>query len=194
MNDTPDLTAPEAVKRYDMAYGGEDTWMGECENGDYVDYDDYAALSAERDEWKAAAQHHHPNLTDFRCWEGRYRDEKARAEAAEAERNQWRKAYYDTHELFAQSDEKRMAAEAERDDAIDTLNAWFDRRELAHDAIDETVLNAARGYLRTSRSGGLDQETSAVIEGVIEDMARLSVFADLFARAFLARHQKETDT
>ena len=81
-----------------------------------------------------------------------------------------------------------------RDDAIDTLSAWFDRRELAHDAIDETVLNAARGYLRTSRSGGMDQETSDVIEGVIEDMTRLSVFADLFARAFLARHQKETDT
>ena len=72
-----------------------------------------------------------------------------------------------------------------RDHAIDTLNAWFDRRKLAHNAIDETVLNAARGYLRTSRSGGMDQETSDVIEGVIEDMARLSVFADLFARADL---------
>ena len=73
----------------------------------------------------------------------------------------------------------------ERDNAIDTLNAWFDRRKLAHEVIDETVLNAARGYLRTSRSGGMDKETSDMIEGVIEDMARLSVFADLFARAAL---------
>ena len=111
----------------------------------------------------------------------------SRAEAAEAER-----AHANDCADAAIAGQK--AAEAERDDAIDTLNAWFDRRELAHDAIDETVLNAARGYLRTSRSGGLDQETSAVIEGVIEDMARLSVFADLFARAFLARHQKGTDT
>ena len=71
----------------------------------------------------------------------------------------------------------------ERDDAIDTLNAWFDRRKLAHESIDEAVLNAARGYLRTSRSGGMDKETSDMIEGVIEDMARLAVFADLFARA-----------
>ena len=95
--------------------------------------------------------------------------------------------------LRALSAERDAALEA-RDDAIDTLNAWFDRRKLAHDAIDETVLSAARGYLRTSRSGGMEQETSDMIEGVIEDMARLSVFADLFARAFLARHQKETDT
>ena len=75
--------------------------------------------------------------------------------------------------------------DAARDDAIDTLNAWFDRRKLAHEAIDEAVLNAARGYLRTSRSGGMDNETSDMIEGVIEDMARLAVFADLFARAAL---------
>ena len=89
-------------------------------------------------------------------------------------------------------DERVRALKAEnarlrdaRDDAIDTLNAWFDRRKLAHEAIDETVLNAARGYLRTSRSGGMDKETSDKIESVIEDMANLSVFADLFARAAL---------
>ena len=79
------------------------------------------------------------------------------------------------------------ALREDRDDAIDTLDAWFDRRNLAHDAIDEAVLNAARGYLRTSRSGGMGQETSDMIEGVISDMARLSVFADLFARTALAQ-------
>ena len=101
-------------------------------------------------------------------------------------------AEYLRADLCTPTDERVKALEAEnarlrdeRDDAIDTLNAWFDRRKLAHEAIDETVLNAARGYLRTSRSGGMDKETSDMIEGVIEDMARMSVFADLFARAAL---------
>lgn len=38
---------------------------------------------AERDEWKQASTRHHPNPADHRYWEGRYRDEKARADAAE---------------------------------------------------------------------------------------------------------------
>jgi len=88
---------------------------------------------------------------------------------------------------------KLARAEDERDAAIDTLNAWFDTRKLAHEAIDNTVLDAARGYLRRSRSGGMDQETSDMIEGVITDMARLSVFADLFARAALAELKGQTD-
>jgi hypothetical protein len=45
------------------------------------------ALTAERDEWKEAATSRHPNPADHRYWEGRYPDEKARAEAAEAERD-----------------------------------------------------------------------------------------------------------
>lgn len=73
----------------------------------------------------------------------------------------------------------------ERDDAVSTLDAWFDRRELAHEAIDTAVLDAVKGYLRVSRNGGMDSENSDLIEGVIADMARLSVFADLFARAAL---------
>jgi len=35
----------------------------------------------------------------------------------------------------------------------------------------------------------MDKETSDMIEGVIEDMARLSVFADLFARAALQNEE-----
>lgn len=46
--------------------------------------DDITDLLAERDEWKAAAEARHANPADFRYWEGRYRDEKARALAAEA--------------------------------------------------------------------------------------------------------------
>lgn len=41
-------------------------------------------LTKERDEWKEAANRHHPNPADYRYWEGRYRDEKERATTAEA--------------------------------------------------------------------------------------------------------------
>lgn len=70
--------------------------------------------------------------------------------------------------------------------AMEVLDAWFDRRKLAHDAVDQAVVDAASGYLRTSRVGGIPQEESDLVIGVIEDMARLGVFADLFARATLA--------
>lgn len=83
--------------------------------------------------------------------------------------------------------EAKLAQAVEENlDAISTLDAWFDRRKLAHDAIDQAVIAAASGYLRTSRVGGMPQKESDLILGVIQDMARLSVFADLFARATLA--------
>jgi hypothetical protein len=75
----------------------------------------------------------------------------------------------------------------EKDDAISTLDAWFDRRKLGHEAVDQAVLDAAKGYLRVSRNGGMDHEQSDLIEGVIADMARLGMFADLFARAALEK-------
>lgn len=88
-------------------------------------------------------------------------------------------------DLYDAMRERAEKAEAERGAATDTLKAWFDRRALAHGAIDEAVLDAVRGYLRRSRVGGMDRETSDMIEGVVADMARLSGFADLFARAAL---------
>jgi len=81
---------------------------------------------------------------------------------------------------------KLAEAVEEKLETIYTLNAWFDRRKLAHDAIDQKVFDAASGYLRTSRGGGMPQEESDLVLGVIQDMARLSVFADLFARTTLA--------
>ena len=79
------------------------------------------------------------------------------------------------------------------------LAAWFDTRKLAHDAIDAAVLDAAKGYLRMSRSGGMRQQESDIVAGVIKDMARLSVFADLFARAKMPlpsapKERKENET
>jgi len=74
----------------------------------------------------------------------------------------------------------------EKLDAISTLDAWFDRRKLAHDSLDQAVVDAASGYLRTSRCGGMKQNDSDLVLAVIQNMARLSVFADLFARSTLA--------
>ncbi len=84
-------TSPEAIARYDADNIGT---MAVSSCGDYVRHDDYEALAArlaeveaERDEWKSASTRHHPNPADHRYWEGRYRDEKARADTAEAERD-----------------------------------------------------------------------------------------------------------
>lgn len=75
--------------------------------------------------------------------------------------------------------------EWERDCAYSTLDAWFNRRKLAHEEIDQAVVDAASGYLRTARVGGMPKGKSDLILSVIQDMARLSIFADLFARASL---------
>jgi len=105
--------------------------------------------------------------------------------------------HYGRHEWNDRADrieelEAKLAkAVEEKLDAIDTLNAWFDRRELAHDAVDQAVVNAASGYLRISRVGGMSQKKSDLVLGVIQDMAHLSVFADLFARTTLAELSKE---
>ena len=88
---------------------------------------------------------------------------------------------------------KLARAVEEKLDAIDTLDAWFDRRKLAHDAVDQAVVDAASGYLRTSRVGGMSQEESDLVLGVIQDMARLGVFADLFARTTLAELKGQDD-
>ena len=102
---------------------------------------------------------------------------------------QAQEAYEQVVELEAKlSESEALLAKAveEKLDAISTLDAWFDRRKLAHDAIDQAVVDAASGYLRTSRVGGMSQKKSDLVLGVIQDMARLSVFADLFARTTLA--------
>ena len=80
-------------------------------------------------------------------------------------------------------------AKEETKDANSVLEAWFDRRELGHKAVDQAVLDAASGYLRTSRSGGMSQKKSDLVLAVFQDMARLGAFADLFARA--AKTQNE---
>jgi hypothetical protein len=70
----------------------------------------------------------------------------------------------------------------ELEDQTSIFHAWFDTQELAHEAIDKAVLDAAKGYLRTCRVGGMCEWESGCIEAVFADMANLSVFANLFAR------------
>jgi hypothetical protein len=70
----------------------------------------------------------------------------------------------------------------ELEDQTSIFYAWFDTQELAHEAIDKAVLDAAKGYLRTCRVGGMCEWESGCIEAVFADMANLSVFANLFAR------------
>ena len=70
----------------------------------------------------------------------------------------------------------------ELEDQTSIFYAWFDTQELAHEAIDKAVLDAAKAHLRTCRVGGMCEWESCIIEAVFADMARLSVFADLFAR------------
>ena len=95
------------------------------------------------------------------------------------------KAFREAADLIEAQAAEIERLRSERDCVVDTLDAWFDRRKLAHEEIDAAVLDATKRYLGVSRIGGMDSEESDLVECVVENMARLSVFADLFARAKL---------
>ena len=82
------------------------------------------------------------------------------------------------------------ASEARARHLEELLAAWFDRRKLAHERIDQAVYDATKSYLRRSANGGMDAGDVGMVLGIIEDMTRLSVFADLFARATLDQDEK----
>ncbi len=85
-----------------------------------------ARVTAERDEWQSASTAHHPNPADHSYWEGRYRDEKARAEAAEhqlktvLDREAATTARYDAKMETAEAEVARLKAQA-REDAMQLL-------------------------------------------------------------------------
>lgn len=83
-------------------------------------------------------------------------------------------------------------AREQRDDAISTLDAWFDRRKLSADAVDQAVLDAVSGYLRICSSGGMPTEDVETVKGVVVDMVRQSLFADLFSRALVAHDERKS--
>jgi hypothetical protein len=111
---------------------------------------------------------------------------KCRIQELEKACKEWADISQSNYQRAKAAEAKLAEAEDETREMLHTLDAWFDRRELAHAAIDQAVVDAASGYLRTSRSGGMPSEESDLVLGVIQDMARLSVFADLFARTTLA--------
>ena len=81
-----------------------------------------------------------------------------------------------------EEENKRLRKEIEDERSV--LKAWFDTRKLGHELVDQLVIDYAAGYLllQTSRVGGMSQEDSDMVLGVIEDMAYRSVFADIYAR------------
>ena len=97
-----------------------------------------------------------------------------------------------TEQLEAARLDAKKAVE-EKLDAISKLDAWFDRRKLGHKAVDQAIVDAASGYLRICRVGGMDFGESDRILAAIQDMAQLSLFSDLFARATLAEIEGEND-
>ena len=63
--------------------------------------------------------------------------------------------------------------EAENADLRETIKSWFEIKSLAKAQLEPQFVNAVRGYLRTSRSGGMPQKQSDQVEAVLEDFARL---------------------
>lgn len=59
----------------------------------------------------------------------------------------------------------------QRDDAIATLKSWFEVQSLAREQLVPEFVGCVKGYLRTSRNGGMPQEQSDMVENVLEDFA-----------------------
>jgi hypothetical protein len=58
-------------------------------------------------------------------------------------------------------------AVAERDDAVRTLEAWFDTKAKSTEQAVPKLVGALQGYLRTARCGGMPAEESDMAEAVI---------------------------
>lgn len=65
------------------------------------------------------------------------------------------------------ADNARLADECEG--AQQSLKAWFDTSKKAEEELTPILLDAIRGYLRTSRAGGMPKELSDAVEGVLAD-------------------------
>ena len=176
--DTQDLTAPEHVEEWAEGLHAQGYVEGaatlralsaalEAEraktaDGSFYQEKDIDALQADREILHKAGiveiAARNPNVMEYiKHW-------KARAEAAQADAEQWARK-------CAEADHRAEVAEAERDAA---LNAFERQRHPIQ-------------RLRAAASMGPTMPTSAVFRHTDE-------IEDIRARAFLARHQKETDT
>ena len=68
---------------------------------------------------------------------------------------------------------------AERDDARSTLAAWFDVATKTVEQVTPILIAGLRGYLRTSKVGGMSDELANAVEAVLEDYCRLYVGREL---------------
>jgi hypothetical protein len=91
-----------------------------------------------------------------------------------------RQMHKDAHIQTLEKDAKK--AEQRAEDAEHVLKSWFDLRKLGKEQVNQVVIDSTRGYLRTSRSGGMDPDLADAVQDIVEDMARLSIFADIYAR------------
>lgn len=86
----------------------------------------------------------------------------------------------------AEALERIKALEAERDaakeeaaDARSTLSAWFDLATKTEEAVTPILLDGLKGYLRTSKSGGMPADRADAAYDVLEDFCRLYVGREL---------------
>jgi len=91
--------------------------------------------------------------------------------------------------VFAEAKLAKAVDEAEN--WKDCLNSWFDTKKLAEEHVDPKIVDAAAGYLRVSRAGGMDSEESDLVLGVVQDMAFRGVFSSIFTQYTLAELKGE---
>lgn len=116
---------------------------------------------------------------------------KARIEELEAERDEaWRRAAY-AEEQWGRCEAKLAKAVKDFKDMEDCFKNWFDTKKLAEAHIDPKIVDAAEGYLRVSRVGGMNQDESDLVIGVIHDMAFRGVFSSIFTQFTLAELKGE---
>lgn len=102
-----------------------------------------------------------------------------RAEAAEAQVKWWQA---DSAAGWNKCEERRLQAEqaeAERDDALHTLEAWFDLAARAEEAGADVLRDSVNTYLRTALNGGMPLEHVQVVRDVLDESARLYLWRAL---------------
>lgn len=72
-----------------------------------------------------------------------------------------------------------QAVEDERDDALHTLEAWFDLAARAETAGADTLRDSVNTYLRTALNGGMPPEHVQVVRDVLDESARLYLWRAL---------------
>ena len=126
----PDLTAPEAVERWDIhPYDQYSIEQRRCDTGDWVQYSDYAALSAERDDQKKA------RLEAVRSW----MNAEARAEEAEAKFEQAKALYLETLGRAVEVEAELTTLKSELAEAVELVNLLYMRYDRALPSVEDLL-------------------------------------------------------